>query len=178
MRGRGPTPTHLRAIDGNRGKRVLETLEPEPPIVIDGDPPEHLDAHGRDMWLRLHPVLVKYVGLSILDLPKLEMYCESYARYRLAKEALYDTKDGATVFSTTYTTHGRNGKQIKTRPEYHQMLEEARLMHSLGAEMGLSPSSRARLKGLAQGDMFDEFDALTRRYQSAQGQGQPDGNAG
>lgn len=174
MKGRPNTPTHLRAIDGNAGKRGLETMEPEPPIVINGDPPGHLDAYGVEMWNRLHPKLVKYIGLSELDLPKLEMYCESYSRYRHAKAALYETKDGATVFATTYTTWGRNGKQHKTRPEYHQMLEEARLMHSLGAEMGLSPSARARLKGLAQGDMFDEFDELQRRYQNALGQSQPD----
>jgi P27 family predicted phage terminase small subunit len=167
MKGRPNTPTHLRAIEGNRGKRSLDTLEPEVP-VIDGDAPAYLEGPALEMWNTLLPLLIKHVGLTVLDRPKLEMYCASYGRYRLATMAL--TKDGVT--STTYTVKGRNGNQIKTRPEYHQMLEEVRLMHSLGAEMGLSPAARARLKGLAQGDLFDELDELNRRYQSVQGKSQ------
>ena len=159
----------MRAVEGNPGKRDLDTMEPEAPIVINGDPPAQLDAYGVEMWNRIHPILVKYIGLSELDLPLLEMYCESYSRYRHAKAALFETKDGVTVFSTTYVTHGRNGKQIKSRAEYHQMLEEARFMHSLRSEMGMSPTARARLKGAGQGDMFDELDELNRRYQTAQG---------
>lgn len=162
MKGRPTTPTHLRAIDGNPGKRSLDTQEPQPP-VIDGTAPAHLEGAALEMWNRLLPPLIKYVGLTILDWPKFEMYCASYGRYRQAQMAL--CADG--VISTTYTTRGRNGTQHKTRPEYHQMLEEVRLMHSLGAEMGLSPSARARLKGLAQGDLFDELDELNRLYQSA-----------
>lgn len=167
MRGRPNKPTHLKAVEGNLGKRDLETHEPEPP-VIDGDAPPHLTGAALEMWNKLFPLLVKHVALSVLDTPKLEMYCASYGRYRHAQDALFETKDGQTVMSTTYTTHGRNGKQVKTRPEYAQMLEEVRLMHALGAEMGLSPAARARLKGLGQGDMFDEFDELLRRYQSGQ----------
>jgi P27 family predicted phage terminase small subunit len=163
MKGRPNTPTHLRAVEGNRGKRSLETHEPEPP-VIDGDAPAYLVGPALEMWHRLLPLLVKHVALSELDKPKLEMYCASYGRYRGAMMAL--SADG--VITTTYTARGRNGTQIKTRPEYHQMLEEVRLMHSLGAEMGLSPAARARLKGLGQGDFFDELDELNRRYQSGQ----------
>jgi phage terminase small subunit len=94
MKGRPNTPTHLRAIEGNRGKRSLDTLEPEVP-VIDGDAPAYLEGAALEMWNTLLPLLVKHVGLTVLDRPKLEMYCASYGRYRLATMAL--TKDGVTT---------------------------------------------------------------------------------
>lgn len=166
MKGRPNTPTHLRAIEGNPGKRTTETLEPEPKLVIAHDAPMHLDAYGREMWDRLIVDLGKFVGLTVLDLPKLELICMSYSRYRLSLDALRETKDGVEIFSTTYTTYGRNGRQIKTRPEYHQALEEARLMHSLMAEFGMSPAARARLGGFGQRGLFedDALSQLNHRY--------------
>lgn len=156
MKGRPPTPTHLRAIEGNRGKRGLETQEPEPPIVVEHQPPEHFDRFAADMWKRLIVDLGMYVQVTVLDLPKLELLCMSYSRYRTALDAMMVRKDGGEIFERTYITSGRNGKQIKTRPEYHQALEEARFMHSLMAEFGMSPASRVRLKGMGQRGLFDE----------------------
>ena len=34
MRGRKPTPTHLKAITGNPGKRPINHAEPRPDIII------------------------------------------------------------------------------------------------------------------------------------------------
>lgn len=166
MKGRPPTPTHLRAIDGNPSKRSLATQEPEPKLVTAHEAPAYFDARSRELWDRIIVDLQKYVGATILDLPKLELLCLSYGRYRQAYDAMFENKDGQATLVTTYTAHGRNGKQIKTRPEYHQMLEEARLMHSLMAEFGMSPAGRARLKGVGQGDLFDPLAELNRRYQS------------
>lgn len=170
MKGRPPKPTDLRVIEGNRGKRVTETLEPEPTPIDDDAPPAHFDHWAREMWARLFKELSGKVGLTALDRPKLEMFCECYSRYRLADDALWATvKDPATGVETTvrsyvYVTHGRNGKQIKTRPELNQLHEELRLMNSMGAEFGLSPAARVRLRGLAQGDLLDELDKLENQY--------------
>lgn len=167
MKGRTPTPTHLRAITGNAGKRTTETHEPEPAADPDKDPPDHLDHWGREIWNRLYPELAKSVGISVLDRPKLEIFCESFSRYKQADDALWAivrnpaTGEEKTVRSYTYKTTGRNGVQIKTRPEYHQLHEEVRLMDRIGAEFGLSPAARVRLRGLGQGKLFDD-DELDR----------------
>ncbi len=169
MKGRPNLPTHLRVVSGNAGKRSTDTKEPEVPI-IDDTAPAHLRAEALEMWNKLFPLLARYVGLTELDKPKLEMYCAAYGRYRQAQRQIQITEiDGVTqeerlVLVTTYIAHGRNGKQIKTHPLYSQMIEEVRLMHSLGSELGLSMAARARLKGVGQGDMFDELDRLDREY--------------
>lgn len=170
MKGRPPKPTDLRVIEGDRGKRGTETMEPEPTPTSEDDPPEHLDYWGRLMWVRLFKELEHKVGITVLDRPKLEMFCESFSRYKHADDQLWMTvKDPATgaektVRSYTYVTHGRNGKQLKTRPEYHHLHEEARLMNSMGAEFGLSPAARVRLRGLAQGNLLDELDKLEHQF--------------
>jgi P27 family predicted phage terminase small subunit len=179
MKGRPPKPTHLRAIEGNKGKRSTDTQEPEPPLVIEYDPPQRLRGAARDLWLQLIVELGKFVGIRTTDLTKLELLCEAFGRYREAQASLYvrekDPVSGAdiTVYRTTYVSQGRNGKQIKTRPEYHQMLEEARLFHSLSAEFGMSPAMRARLKGFGQRDLWDnEGDALDQ-LEKEYGQARP-----
>ena len=182
MQGRPPTPTPLRAINGNPGKRAMPEGEVQAPVVVEEiDPPAHLDAFAAECWRTLQPQLGRYVGLTRLDLLGLELFCASYGRYRLALEALTmpvgNAPAAATkaatveVIQTTYTTQGRNGRQIKTRPEYMQALEEVRLMKSIAAEYGLTPAARVRLKGVGQLGLplgGDPLEQLNGKYQGGQ----------
>lgn len=59
----------------------------------------------------------------------------------------------------TYAVTGRNGTQIKTRPEVAQFNETRRTALRLFAEFGMTPSAARSLSGPAgQGDLFDDFD--------------------
>jgi P27 family predicted phage terminase small subunit len=171
MKGRPPKPTHLKAIDGNPGKRAQdEAPPPASPLIEIVEPPEYMTSHGKDVWRVLQPQLAKIVGLSALDLIAFEGFCEAYGRYRLARETLIAATPDGELIKTTYETHGRNGRQIKTRPEYVHMHEEWRLMKSLMSELGLTPVARVRLKGIAQFELFDN-DPLARLEQSYGGKG-------
>jgi P27 family predicted phage terminase small subunit len=171
MRGRPPTPAHLRAIDGNPGKRAIDTAAPPAaPLIQLVEPPEYMTPRGKDAWRALQGELAKVVGLSALDLMAFEGLCEAYGRYRLAREALITPTPAGDVITTTYTTRGRNGTQIKTRPEYVHMHEEWRLMKSFMSELGMTPVARARLKGAAQLGLFDDPLAELDRKHGGQGQ--------
>lgn len=150
MRGRKPKPSHLRAVDGNPGKRGTDDATPTPTVVVEMDPPEDLDPIGADLWRQLQPQLARYVSFTVLDVLSLTLLCMSWSRYRQALDALHTTKDGGEIFETTYVTHGRNGRQVKTRPELLQAQAEIGVMRGLMSEMGLTQVSRARLKGLGQ----------------------------
>jgi P27 family predicted phage terminase small subunit len=171
--GRPPKPAHLRAIDGNPGKRAQDPAPVQAPVVREIDPPRHLDGHAAECWRTLQPQLARYVGLTELDLIGLELFCMSYGRYRLALDALVDVKEGVAIISTTYTTHGRNGKQHKMRPEYQQALAEADLMRKIAADYGLNPVARVRLKGIGQLGLpldGDPLTALKAKYGAAGGE--------
>ena len=44
MRGRKPSPTHLKLVKGNPGKRPLNVSEPEPEAVLPCPPAELCDS--------------------------------------------------------------------------------------------------------------------------------------
>ncbi len=52
MKGRPPTPTKLRVLQGNPGKRPLERDAIEAPAAIPPCP-EHLDAVAKAEWARV-----------------------------------------------------------------------------------------------------------------------------
>ncbi len=59
----------------------------------------------------------------------------------------------------TYEVTGRNGKQMKSRPEVAQFNETRRTALRLFAEFGMTPSAaRALNSAVGQGDFFDDFD--------------------
>ncbi len=62
----------------------------------------------------------------------------------------------------TYAVTGRNGTQIKTRPEVAQFNETRRTALRLFAEFGMTPSASRSLAGaVGQGDFFDDYDEFT-----------------
>lgn len=171
MKGRPPKPTQLRVLDGNAGKRALHTGEPDPPAIFHAPPPAQLtDARAIALWTDLVPQLGRWVGLSELDLVGLELLCAAYGRMHAALDKLKELN------STTYETKGRNGLQHKTRPQLLHVHAEHALIKSLMAEFGLSPAARVRLKGIAQGDLFDDpLAKLASKYGAASGEAQDAG---
>ena len=96
MRGRKPTPTRLKIITGNPGKRALNYDEPRPDVEIPECPPELSPAAQRE-WQRLVGDLAALRLLTNLDRAALAAYCGSYALWAEAMEAIQ--KFGAMVKS-------------------------------------------------------------------------------
>lgn len=64
----------------------------------------------------------------------------------------------------TYAVKGRNGTQMKSRPEVAQFNETRRTALRLFAEFGMTPSAARSLSGpVGQGDLFDDFDDFTSK---------------
>ena len=57
MRGRKPTPTYLKLLKGNPGKRAIRpTVEPPRPAVPP-PPPDFLIGYAKEEWVRVSPEL-------------------------------------------------------------------------------------------------------------------------
>ncbi len=85
------------------------------------------------------PVLDEDLGvLTYGDRVLLELLSQTYADYRECSAAI--EKHGR-----TYTCEGRNGFQIKSRPEVTQLNKLRRQLRGLLAEFGLTPSARSRV---------------------------------
>lgn len=139
--GRKRTPTHLKIVNGNPGKRPLPENEPQPQKGIP-DPPEHLTDAQRAAWQRFGEALHQVGVLTRLDDVNLELLCSTYVSYcdAIANEsktgpvwikAPDDPKDFPKfVYSPYWVIKNKAMKQLL----------------SLLTEFGMTPSSRSKVQ--------------------------------
>lgn len=148
MKGRKATPTVLKLLRGNPGKRELNGEEPRPVAAVP-DCPAHLNDVAREEWSRLTRELSAVNLLTNLDRGSLAAYCVAWSRWCEAEQRVREM--GAVVKSPT-------GFPIQN--PYLAIANKAmEQMHKLAAEFGLTPSSRTRIKAppTKQRDEFAEF---------------------
>jgi P27 family predicted phage terminase small subunit len=134
MRGRKPKPSHLRLVQGIAGHRPINKDEPVIAVALPS-PPRHLSPAARKEWKRLGPLLCNAGLLSNLDRSALACYCQAVAHLAAAEDEL--ALHGMTVTSET-------GVQ-KPSPYWYIAAKCTQQIVILGAEFGLSPSSRSRV---------------------------------
>jgi len=160
MRGRKPKPTEVKRLEGNPGHRALNDREPELPTsdAFDEPPPELLaDAVAAAEWVRLAPMLRTARTVTDGDRGALLALCQQWSRYLDANKR---------VDLAGMVIKARSGYPM---PNPYIAIANRCLNHcvKLWAELGLTPSSRARVQtadgpGLG-GDAFSEFDTPPSR---------------
>ncbi len=134
MPGPPPTPSKLVELKGNPSKKKLTGSEPEPSRGAPR-PPADLKGEALAEWGRIVPELDRLGLLTKVDRAYLVAYCESWASFNAAREALAEF--GPLVA-------GRDGGMVKN-PASQIMRDAADLMLKFGSRFGLSPSDRTRL---------------------------------
>ena len=151
MAGRKPKPTAIKKLEGNPGKRKLNTKEP---IPAKGMPecPDWLLLEAKKEWERLCDLMNQMGVLTEVDMAAFAAYCQSYARWKEAQEHI--DSEGST-FETD------KGYQQQT-PWVGIANTNQKLMLQAASEFGLTPSSRSRIvAGSAKGkELEDEMEAL------------------
>ncbi len=121
--------------------------------------PEFMRDEARKVWEELAGELVSKDRLQPLYLYQFASYCESVASFIEATACL-------ALEGYYFETQTRNGKQQKKRAMWGVQQEAMAAMSRLSALFGLSPVDEARLKGGAQGDLFDD---IMRQLQNGTG---------
>ena len=141
-KGRKPKPTHLKLVTGNPGRRPLNKAEamPEPDLPM---PPPHLNDEAKVEWGRVANELYKVGLLTGLDRAVLAAYCQSYAIWCQATNAIKkmaekDTLTGGLMIKTS------NGNAIQN-PLVGTANKAASDMARYAAEFGMTPSARSRI---------------------------------
>lgn len=153
---RHATPTARRILEGNPAKRPinLEEPHPPPPEPTFDTPPGELDGHADAIteWGRLVPMLRKAGQITLADRTTLIAVCLEWDRYLLA------TREVAKAGLITTSPNG----YATTNPYLVIARQALAACSRLWPELGLTPSSRARLKvsgSLDPGvDPFSEFE--------------------
>jgi P27 family predicted phage terminase small subunit len=143
VKGRKPTPTHLRLLQGNPGKRPIPN-EPQPliPAALP-DPPEFLDAYAAEEWRRLAPEVYRLRLMTMVDNAAFAAYCTSYSRWRNAEEALRQIADKDPVMRGLIIK-GSKGTAIEN-PLAYIARRAAQEMLRFAVEFGFTPAARARI---------------------------------
>lgn len=144
MRGRKPQPSAMKICRGNPGKRPLNPDEPQPEVG-DVEPPDWLSAKARDIWNLRAPELMALGVLTGIDADTFGAYCQTCVDYL---EAVDNVKRHGSVVRVNAVV-GKGGKLYggTAAPSPWVRIREKSLarMQSLGAEFGLSASSRSRV---------------------------------
>jgi len=150
-RGRKPKPTRLKILQGNPGRRPLNYDEPQPnqgrpkmPVVVAKIP------KARACWEWLVRELEAMQTLTTAEGKLLELYAVTYYQWREAVEFLH--KNGPTyLIKAGPTTVGGvvqpgQVKSVGQHPQVSIAASARKALESFGAELGLSPASRTRIK--------------------------------
>ena len=146
-------PTHLKLLKGEKNKERINEREPKP------DPrrppcPRHLNKTARRMWRFLAPQLEKTGVLTRVDGGVLASFCQAYGRWVWAERILNEKgplyKTGEKTRTKT-TKEGeavteRTGGYVTTSPVLWVANKAMDQMNRFGAELGLTPASRTRIR--------------------------------
>lgn len=93
-RGRKPTPTAVKQLLGNPGKRPLNDAEPKPGAAS-GRAPHGLTPGANRFWRKYGPALAALGVLTEIDEPALRLMAEHFS---LALKALRNMQDVDAAF--------------------------------------------------------------------------------
>ena len=149
MAGRPPTPTHLKLVKGNPGKRALNKQEPDPDYIQDLTPPEWLSKAAKDIWNEIAPKLAKAKMLTEVDICMLAKGCTAISQYQRAVKCV-----GADLVTSHVDKDGNvSGESVNTWYIVQSMAFKQAM--AVFQQFGMSPAARTRIAINPQGDLFD-----------------------
>ena len=142
--GRKPTPTGLKLIKGNPGRRPINQGEPILEATQIPKPPVHITGIALTEWDRVAPILYNCGVLTELDVAALGAYCQSFGIYTQALDAIdaFGKKENLDCGLLLKTTSGT----LKQNPLIGIANKAAADMVRYATEFGMTPSSRTKLE--------------------------------
>ena len=129
QRGRKPTPTAIKELEGNPGKRPLNDAEPKPERKAPPCP-KWLEPEAKKEWRRLSKQLEQIGVLTEVDQAAFASYCQAYARWKEAEEFM--TQHGTIV--KTKSGYWQQVPQVSIAQTYLKIMETVRKIRKLGVE--------------------------------------------
>ena len=139
--GRKPKPTAVKALEGNPGKRSLNTGEPKPEKKAPRCP-AWLEGEAKKEWKRMAGQMEKLGIPTEIDMAAFAGYCQAYARWKEAEEFI--TQHGTIV--KTPSGYWQQVPQVSIAQTY------LKIMNRFCEQFGLTPSSRSRIVADNGGD--------------------------
>lgn len=140
-RGPKPKPNILKILEGNPGRRPINTAEPKPPVGLPPCPSK-LTGRAKELWDEFGRPLADCGIMTAIDGLALEQLIAAYLEWVDASANM--AKGGPVWFSKAASEGGLPKWQYS--PYWHQANKAARMVIALLREFGMTPSARAMLK--------------------------------
>jgi len=134
IRGRKPTPTAIKMLEGNPGKRPMNGSEPKP-LKKAPSCPKWLELEAKREWRRLAKQMESIGILTDVDMAAFAGYCQAYARWKEAEEFI--TQHGTIV--RTPSGYWQQVPQVSIAQTY------LKVMSKFAEQFGLTPAARSRI---------------------------------
>ncbi len=122
-------------LEGNPGKRALNNAEPKPQVVLPRAP-GYLSDDEKKKWKSITSELYALGLITTVDVDALAMYCTVFARWIKAEKMVREKGE-------IIKTAAGNIIQNPYLSIANRALDQ---LNKLGAEFGMTPSSRSRVK--------------------------------
>lgn len=152
MRGRKPTPTAVKLLHNNPGRRPLNTDEPAHDPIDTTCPTELTHPKARAEWARVIDALTSTGHVTTVDRATLIGYCLKYGQWQALEE---------TAAQHPFLVRAPSGYPIPN-PAIGMANKAFALMLKAAVELGITPSSRSRIIAQAA-ESEDEFTAYQKR---------------
>ena len=159
MRG-GPRNNKPAARRDVEGSRTRPNQTPDPAFEIgQPEPPVNLTEAEAAYWIYYAPVLAKAHVLTVADRDSLRLYCEALSQLDDIKTQQADPAYRRVVISTVIDGAGNEKVQAATNPLDAQRRQWHQIARLCASELGLSPTSRARVRtrGDQPGSKVEQF---------------------
>lgn len=155
MAGRPTTPTSLKILTGNPGRRKLPKKEPRPKVSQKvPDPPIDMNPKAQAVWTRMAPILAECRVLTDGDLLALETLCNQEVLWR---EAIRMTLEKGLIMPKKDKDGNVIGIQESTYSHIAgKKLPELRAMY---IQFGLTPAARVKIQTATEdpNEGWDDF---------------------
>ncbi len=139
--GRKPTPTALKLVKGNPGKRPLPKNEPKPLLCVP-EAPFHLSDDAKAAYARFARIAFDMGTLTEADGTALERMAEVYAEVLRYRNLV--ANEGATFTS--------DSGLIKANPAVSMLSDADRRLRGYLVDFGMTPSARSKVQVISNGD--------------------------
>lgn len=149
-RGRKPTPTAIKELEGNPGKRQINRNEPKPEKKAPACP-KWLEDDAKKEWRRLAKTMEAMGILTRVDMAAFAGYCQAYARWKDAEEHITDLG----YFVRTPSGYAQQSPYVSIAQQY------LKTMNRFAEQFGLTPASRSRILAAdVQQEAADDMEKL------------------
>ncbi|WP_282803951.1 phage terminase small subunit P27 family [Secundilactobacillus kimchicus] len=148
-------------------KKTKET--PKTGRALTKEPPSYLKGIARNMWRRIVPLLLDNPIVNQQDKTLVEDFC---VNYQLMRDAYIHVQENGQVSAVYHTTVSPvDGKVVakdfvgyKRNPSTQIIDAASTKLKQVGAELGLSPKSRAELLQLGDDDSGGDIEEQIKEF--------------